>query len=214
MQYSTALSDGLLALACLASAIWCLLGKGLAADGLRHTRLYICLGFVVPGITAICGAIRYGFAPDWQPLHSTLSQISSFTSLPILGLAAFSLALVRNWGMNTWFTVPLILLLSYQITNLLYLRESWQLTLNMMALALIVSSAALRWWRPLLFAIASGVVTLFLLAGLVVGTEGFIGSLRRVDLFHGLLSLAYPLLAWLLLRLQGYARAEIPVKTL
>lgn len=214
MQYSTALSDGVLALACLASAIWVLRGKGLAAYVLRHTRLYICVGFTLPAITAICGAVRYGFAPDWQPLHSTLSQISSFSSLPILGLAAFSLALARNWDANDWLLVLGILLLSFKITTLLHLRESGQLALNITALALIAFSAAMRWWRPLLFAIASGVVTLYLLAGLVVGTEGFIGSLRRVDLFHGLLSLAYPLLAWLLLRLQGYARAEIPVKTL
>ena len=51
-------------------------------------------------------------------------------------------------------------------------------------------------------------------AGLAVGTEGFIGPLRRVDLFHALLTPAYPLLAWLLLTLRAAAREEIPVKTL
>jgi hypothetical protein len=61
---------------------------------------------------------------------------------------------------------------------------------------------------------AIGVVALFLVAGLAVGTEGFIGPLRRVDLYHALLTLAYPLLAWLLLTLRMPAREEIPVKTL
>ena len=60
--------------------------------------------------------------------------------------------------------------------------------------------------------------SLFLLAGVAVGTDGFIGSIRRVDLFHALLTPAYPLLAWLLLRLPGSAKLingeENPVKTL
>ena len=42
---------------------------------------------------------------------------------------------------------------------------------------------------PLLAALA--VIGLFLVAGLVVGTDGFIGPLRRVDLFHALLTPAY-----------------------
>ena len=52
------------------------------------------------------------------------------------------------------------------------------------------------------------VVGLFLLAGLAVGTEGVIGPLRRIDLFHVLLAPAYPLLAWLLLSLPGSAKRQ------
>ena len=36
--------------------------------------------------------------------------------------------------------------------------------------------------------------------------QGFIGTVRRVDLFHALLTPAYPLLAWLLLHLPGSAK--------
>ena len=74
-------------------------------------------------------------------------------------------------------------------------------------------------WPARAPALAAGaVVGLFLLAGVAVGTDGFIGSIRRVDLFHALLTPAYPLLAWLLLRLPGSAKLingeENPVKTL
>jgi hypothetical protein len=59
---------------------------------------------------------------------------------------------------------------------------------------------------------------LFIVAGLVVGTQGNLGPLLRVDVFHALLSLAYGLLTWLLLSLQlrqGVTDgAEKSVKTL
>ena len=76
----------------------------------------------------------------------------------------------------------------------------------------------MQWPKRVPLAAAIAVVGLFLLAGLAVGTDGFIGSLRRVDLFHALLTTAYPLLAWLLLSLPGSAKhgrtEENPVKTL
>ena len=81
-------------------------------------------------------------------------------------------------------------------------------------LLLILYAGLSRWPQRLPGLAALGVVSLFLVAGLAAGTEGFIGPLRRVDLFHALLTPAYPLLAWLLLTLRAPAGEEIPVKTL
>ena len=94
----------------------------------------------------------------------------------------------------------------------------WKHRLNLATLLLIIYAGAVQWPKRAPLAAAIAVVGLFLLAGLAVGTEGFIGSLRRVDLFHALLTPAYPLLAWLLLSLPGSAKngrtEENPVKTL
>ncbi len=209
MQYSTALSDGVLALACLASTLWLR-----PAFRWRTVQRVLLLGFGLPLSAALCGVVRYGLDPDWSNWHRTFSQLSSYLGLPLLGLAAVSLSRGQDWTRRTWTLLIVGLVLLNATSHWLALQQAYRLALSLLTLLLILYAGA-RHWRhvaPALSALA--VVALFLLAGLAVGTEGFIGPLRRVDLFHGLLSLAYPLLAWLLLRLPGCARAEIPVKTL
>ncbi|UUY10072.1 hypothetical protein LRS11_08615 [Pseudomonas sp. J452] len=209
MQYSTALSDGLLALACLASTLWLR-----PAFRWRTVQRALLLGFGLPLSAALCGLVRYGLDPDWSNWHRTFSQLSSYLGLPLLGMAAVSLSRGQDWTRRTWTLLLVGLVLLNSASHWLDLQPLYRLLLSLLTLLLILYAGALHWRRVAPTLAAVSVVALFLLAGLVVGTEGFIGPLRRVDLFHGLLSLAYPLLAWLLLRLQGCARAEIPVKTL
>ncbi|QKE64560.1 hypothetical protein HNE05_14795 [Aquipseudomonas campi] len=209
MQYSTALSDGLLALACLASTLWLR-----PAFRWRTVQRALLLGFGLPLSAAFCGMVRYGLDPDWSNWHRTFSQLSSYLGLPLLGMASVSLSRGQDWPRRTWTLLMVGLVLLNSASHWFDLQLTYRLLLGLLTLLLILYAGALHWRHVAPTLTAVSVVTLFLLAGLVVGTEGFIGPLRRVDLFHGLLSLAYPLLAWLLLRLQGCARAEIPVKTL
>lgn len=209
MQYSTALSDGLLALACLASTLWLR-----PAFRWRTVQRALLLGFGLPLSAALCGMVRYGLDPDWGNWHRTFSQLSSYLGLPLLGMAAVSLSRGQDWTRRTWTLLMVGLVLLNSASHWLDLQPFYRLLLSLLTLLLILYAGALHWRHVGPALAALGVVTLFMLAGLAVGTDGFIGSFRRVDLFHGLLSLAYPLLAWLLLRLQSCARTEIPVKTL
>ena len=69
MQYSTAFSDALLALACVA-CVW-LIGRarGRYGEGDQPALFCALLGFLLPAAAACVGVIRYGFDPSWQPAH-------------------------------------------------------------------------------------------------------------------------------------------------
>ena len=71
MQYSTALSDGVLALACLASTLWLR-----PAFRWRTVQRVLLLGFGLPLSAALCGVVRYGLDPDWSNWHRTFSQLT------------------------------------------------------------------------------------------------------------------------------------------
>ncbi|MDG9923864.1 MULTISPECIES: hypothetical protein [unclassified Pseudomonas] len=209
MQYSTAFSDGALALACLASLLW--LRPAFSGQPVLRALL---LGFGLTATAALCGAVRYGLDPSWIDKHRSFTQLSAALGLPLLGLATFALARGLAWARPIW-TVWLLALVGLFIGARVFgVDQSYRLALNLVTLLLILYAGLSRWpqLRPGLQAI--GVVGLFLIAGVAVGTEGFIGPIRRVDLFHALLTPAYPLLAWLLLTLRMPAREEIPVKTL
>jgi hypothetical protein len=218
MQYSTAFSDAILALACLACAI--AIGKARKHYGEADQPALFCalLGFLLPAAAASVGVMRYGVDPEWQAAHLWLSQASSFLGLPLLGAAALALGRGWAWSRPNWGRIVLGLCAFFELFRQMNLLDDYRLLLNLATLLLILYAGAVQWPRRLPIAAAAGVVGLFLLAGLAVGTEGFIGPLRRVDLFHGLLAPAYPLLAWLLLSLPGNGRTEglgeNPVKTL
>jgi hypothetical protein len=218
MQYSTALSDGLLALACLACAI--VVGKARKHYGDADQPALFCalLGFLLPAATAAVGVIRFGIDPSAQAAHLWLSQASSFLGLPLLGAAALALGRGWQWSRANWGRILLGLCAFFELFRQMNQLEDYRLLLNLATLLLIMYAGAVQWPKRIPLAVATAVVGLFLLAGLAVGTEGVIGPLRRIDLFHLLLVPAYPLLAWLLLNLPGSEklskREENPVKTL
>lgn len=218
MQYSTALSDAVLALACLACAI--AIGKARKRYGEADQPALFCalLGFLLPAAAAAVGVMRFALDPDAQAAHVWLSQASSFLGLPLLGAAALTLS--RGWPCSraNWGRMLLGLCAFFELFRQLQQLENYRLLLNLATLLLILYAGAVQWPRRAPPAAAVAVTGLFLLAGLGVGSQGFIGPLRRIDLFHALLTLAYPLLAWLLLSLPGSTpqqhREENPVKTL
>lgn len=218
MQYSTALSDALLALACVA-CVW-FVGRARQHYGEADQPALFCalLGFLLPAAAATVGVVRYGVDPEWQSAHLWLSQASSFLALPLLGTAALALGRGWAWSRPNWGRIILGLCAFFELFRQMGHMEDYRLALNLATLALILYAGAVQWPRRLPLVAALAVVGLFLTAGIAVGTEGFIGPLRRVDLFHGLLTPAYPLLAWLLLSLPGsnqaHTRDENPAKTL
>lgn len=209
MQYSTAFSDAVLALACLASLLW--LRPAFTGQPVLRALL---LGFGLTATAALCGAVRYGLDPSWIDKHRSFTQLSAALGLPLLGLAAFALSRGMAWSRSIW-TVWLLVLVGLFIgARVLGVDQHYRLALSLVTLLLILYAGLSQWPQRQPGLAAIGVVALFLVAGLAIGTEGFIGPLRRVDLFHALLTPAYPLLAWLLLRLHNATSKENPAKTL
>lgn len=208
MQYSTAFTDALLALACAACAWLIGRARGRYGEGDQPALFCALLGFLLPAAAASVGAIRYGFDPSWQPAHLWLTQASSFLGLPLLGAAALALGRGRAWSRPNWGRILLGLCAFFELFRQLGYLEDYRLALNLATLVLILYAGTVQWPRRAPAIIAAVAVGLFLLAGLAVGSEGMIGPLRRVDLFHLLLAPAYPLLAWLLLSLPASAKRQ------
>lgn len=213
MPYSTVLSGGMLALACLACAV--VIGKARKRYGEADQPALFCalLGFLLAAAAAASAG-----DPSWQAAHLWLSQASSFLGLPLLGVAALTLGRGWAWSRPNWGRVVLGLCAFFELFRQMNLLEDYRLLLNLVTLLLIVYAGAIQWPRRTPACAATVVVGLFLLATLAVGSDGFIGPLRRIDLLHAVLTPAYPLLAWLLLSLPGHAEdcaiRENPVKTL
>lgn len=208
MQYSTAFSDGLLAVACAACVLLVGRARGRYSEGDQPALFCALLGFLLPAAAASVGVIRYGFDPSWQPAHLWLSQASSFLGLPLLGATALALSRGWIWSRPNWGRILLGLCAFFELFRQLGYLEDYRLALSLLTLVLILYAGAMQWPQPRPLLIAAGTLGLFLLAGLGVGSEGTIGPLLRVDLFHVLLALTYPLLAWLLLILPGSATKQ------
>lgn len=208
MQYSTAFSDALLALACTVCVAWIGRARGRYDEGDQPALFCALLGFLLPAAAAGVGVIRYGFDPSWQAAHLWLTQASSFLGLPLLGAAALALGRGWAWSRPNWGRIVLGLCAFFELFRQMGYLEDYRLALNLAALVLILYAGAVQWPRRAPAISAAIVVGLFLTAGLAVGTEGMIGPLRRIDLFHVLLIPAYLLLAWLLLSLPGNANKQ------
>ena len=211
MQYSTALSDALLAIACLACVL--ALGKQRSRTMADQRPRLFCMqmGFALPMAAAMAGALRFGLAPDLRELHEWLSRASSLLGLPLLGLVALSLGRQWNWSGPTWGRLLLGLCAFFELFRQLGWLHEYRQGLQLASLLLILYGGILQWPQRLPVLLASTVAGLFVFAGLVIGTAGAIGPFLRIDLFHALLALAYPLLAWLLMLL---ADQESPAKAL
>lgn len=201
MQYSTALTDALLALACFGGlwGVWRVRRQAPQAE----QAAWFCgaLGFALPAAAACLGVIRYGVNPSVQDAHQLLSQASALLGLPLVAAAALVLSCAWPLSRASWGRVLLGLCACFELARQAQLLEHYRLLLNIVSLALIVTAGWRQWPRraPLLTSLACA--GLFALAGVAVGTQGWLGPVRKVDIFHVLLSLAYPLLAGLLLQL-------------
>ena len=140
MQYSTALSDAVLALACLASLLW--LRPAFAGQPVLRALL---LGFGLTATAALCGAVRYGLDPNWIDKHRSFSQLSAVLGLPLLGLAALALARGLAWGRSVWTVCLLVLVGLFIGARVLGIDPGYRLALSLATLLLILYAGLSRW---------------------------------------------------------------------
>lgn len=204
MQYTTAASDALLALACIASTLLISKARARYHEGDQPALFCALLGFGLTAAAAACGSVRYGLDPSWQGTHLWLTQASTYLGLPLMGCAALALSRSQVWSRANWGRIVLGLCTFFELARQLNQLDEYRLLLNLMTLALLLYAGFVQHPNKAPMLAAATAVGLFVIAGLAVGTHGYIGVVRRVDLFHLLLTPAYPLLAWLILKLPGH----------
>lgn len=163
----------LLASACLLAA-WL---HGREREGWRAA------GFVSMALAALAGAVLYAGFSAVDDLHRQLAFVSSRIGLPLIAFV---------WLQGA----PRHLALLALAAAMLLLPPPVALVGNALALVALAWPGRSRRW-PL--AVAGSMA--FLLAGLVIGTQGDWLGIPRVDLFH--LCLATAVLAWIGARLRG-----------
>ncbi len=168
-QFSTAVSDALLALSSFHASIV-----------LSSTNVSGLGGFLFIGLAACCGVQRFCMKhPDEKSIsrHTYLSWLAS-----VLGLSCIAAAYYRSQG------IPIVANAHIACAIAVVMLRS-QLSENVLHVATeIVSSGAvvstlllsLLMFNP--FGIIGAMV--YAVAGLVIGTEGDLYGILRVDLFH------------------------------
>ncbi len=208
-QWSTFVSDGVLALACAVCAVLALRQQSRRAAIEQPLWFCVFLAFALTASAATLGALRYGPQLPVQAAHSWLSQASSLLGLPLLGLAALVLARGWRWEKSSWGRAILGLCAFFELARQAGVFEHYRLLLNLLTLGLLLYAALLHWRDKALLGAAIGCAGLLSLAGLWIGTQGSFGPFYSVDVFHALLTLAYPLWLWVLLRLPALPAAEL-----
>lgn len=181
MALSTAITDALLAVACGVAAVPLLRAPAPLAGRIGG------YGLGLVGLAAALGALRFAGVGDVAPVHDTLSRLAGFVGVPWIGVAW---ATAGRPDRDARLGAGLVFV-GGTIAHLAGLT-AWRTGAGGLAMAAVIGVAltGLARGRPEGAAFGAGGALLTLLAGLAVGTEGAIGPMPRVDLFHVLLMLA------------------------
>lgn len=186
IQLSTALSDGTLMLAAFAACLW------LRARGERYTST----GFLLIGCAAFIGTVRFSINPELDELHGFVSALATCTGLPLIGVQY--LATCLRWpgpdGRMITMGASVVGFAAFGLAFPVPLYGTLVGALSM--IAVIAGAARCVPHHPRRAAAAIGGALAFVLAGLVIGTEGTLGPMLRVDVFHYVLIAAIAGLAW------------------
>ena len=175
-QYSTAISDGVLAIITLVMS-----GKLLAAS-----RLYAASGFSIVTAAAVFGVMRFSQVCPSNGLVSWHRYLSWLAQA--VGMSLVSASFVQNH--NPFLSSVIVMLpIAIAILQGRILSTSLCATVGeLVGSVAVVAICIVGCVTANGFAIVG--VTLTAFAGVVVKTEGQIGGILRVDVFHYLLAIA------------------------
>ncbi len=186
IQLSTAMSDGLLMLVAFAACMW------LRSRGER----YASTGFMLIGIAAFIGAVRFGVNPDLAELHGFVSALATATGLPLIGVQFLSTCWNRPGPDGRMITMGTSVV-GFAAFGLAFPFEAYGTVVGALSMvAVIVGASRCLPHHPKRGAAAIVGALLFAVAGLVIGTEGDVGPFLAIDVFHGVLCIAVGGLAW------------------
>lgn len=154
----------------------------------RRGERYVSTGLLLVGCAAFIGVLRFGVNPELADLHRFVSALATHTGMPLI--AVQFLATCYRWpGPDGRMTTMGASVVGFAAFGLAFPLPVYG-TIVGAASMIAVAAGAVRTLPSdarrggLALAGAIGVA----LAGLVVGTDGSIGPLLRVDVFHAVLA--------------------------
>lgn len=178
-QSSTVLSDGLLALVCIGCA-------GRLYYTVEGPHRVAAIGILSVGLAAAAGSVRFSGVHRAVPIHEALSNSASAVGMALVG--ACWVATVTGAQEPLALALTLVLVLAQRIAR----GNGWAWWPRVAATAGMIGAAAAGGMvlgaQPTAGALGIGGAATIALAGLVIGTEGKLAGLPRIDWFHGALA--------------------------
>lgn len=194
----------LLMLTGLASAVWIGRARRGYGEADQPALFSVLLAFSLAAGAGACAAARLVLSADTLGAERWLTQATWLLGLPLVGLAALTLARRWAWSRPTWGRIVIGLCAFFELARQLGWSAPYALALGLLAAALLIIAGLLQW--PARQQAAAGLVSGLLLAAPLPWDMGSLAPapLQRYQLLC--LAVAAPLIAWLLLRLPGTLR--------
>ena len=183
MSLSTAVSDGVLAIATL-SAAWMLFRSG------RH---WCAAWMLAIALAAVAGTIRFAGVDDLESLHLALGRWAEMVAFP-----SFCWAMARFLYTRRDVRAGESLAIAAGLNFVLLIAHRADIATAIGAVALIIAmfgATTLFKSQRNKFLMIAWAVGLYAIAGLWIGNDGTLGPLPRIDIYHYLLAAANVLFA-------------------
>ena len=146
------------------------------------------IAFCMIAFAAFLGMFFWQISGFLAPVYRFSSSFAGKVAIPLLALCFLSVSVKRIEQMPL---LALVLVVLFVMFEYLFAIASYRILIGGLSMLAIIYSGY-NWLgknrNTALFAIGGAVLTL--LAGLAVGTQGNVGFILRIDLFHYLLALA------------------------
>ena len=157
---------------------------------------YASTGFMLIGIAAFIGVVRFGVNPELAELHGFVSALATCCGLPLIGVQF--LATCWSWpGPDGRMVTMGTSVVGFAAFGLAFPFAAYGTVVGAASMVAVAAGAARCVpHHPRRAAAAAGGAVLFALAGLVIGTQGSVGPFLAIDVFHAVLCVAVAGLAW------------------
>lgn len=178
MQLSTALSDGVLAVATITAAVLMI----------RAGRRWCGIWMLAIAAAALIGAIRFAGVSKLEALHGALSLWAALVAFP-----SFCWALLRRLRgrHDVRAGESLAIAAGLNLFLLVATRSDVPTAVGAVALGIaVIGATALFKHRRSLFLMLAWAIAGYAIAGLWIGTIGQLGPMLRIDAYHYVLAAA------------------------
>lgn len=179
IQLSTAASDLLLAL----------VTAGACVALRRRGERYVSTGLLLVACAAFIGSLRFAVNPELADLHRFTTALATHTGMPLIGVQYASTAFGRPGPDGRMVTMG-VSVVGFSAFGLAFPLPIYGTLVGAGSMAVVIAASSTFADRRRAIAAIAGALGVAL-AGLVIGTEGALGPVLRIDVFHAVLTAAF-----------------------